>query len=270
MPFTPSHAVVALPFVRTPLVPAAIAVGAMAPDLPLFLRGTPLTYGITHSNVIVAVLVAAALLGVWWYLVRPAVRELAPAALAARLPREWDATGSEVWSTLNRARPGAQSPVWRELFAVLLAISLFLGVLSHIVWDSFTHEGRWGLELFPALEQMWGPLPGYKWFQHGSSALGLVILAVFAVIWLRRRAAAPVTRVIPDSVRVAWWISLPVILVGAWILGLALYGPLTAEWTSQHLAYRVLPPACAIWGALTLALCVFVQMRRRPHVREAR
>ena len=49
MPFTPSHAVVALPFLRTPLVPAAIAVGAMAPDLPLFLRGMPLHYGLTHS-----------------------------------------------------------------------------------------------------------------------------------------------------------------------------------------------------------------------------
>ena len=33
MPFTPSHAVVALPFIRSPLVPAAIAVGAMTPDL---------------------------------------------------------------------------------------------------------------------------------------------------------------------------------------------------------------------------------------------
>ena len=49
MPFTPSHAVVALPFLRTPLVSAAIAVGAMAPDLPLFLRGMPLHYGLTHS-----------------------------------------------------------------------------------------------------------------------------------------------------------------------------------------------------------------------------
>ena len=28
MPFTPSHAVVALPFIRTPLVPAAVAIGA--------------------------------------------------------------------------------------------------------------------------------------------------------------------------------------------------------------------------------------------------
>ncbi len=49
MPFTPSHAVVALPFVRTPLVPAAIAIGAMTPDLPLFVRGLPLHYGVTHS-----------------------------------------------------------------------------------------------------------------------------------------------------------------------------------------------------------------------------
>ena len=49
MPFTPSHAVVALPFLRTPLLPAAIAIGAMAPDFPLFVRGLPLHYGLTHS-----------------------------------------------------------------------------------------------------------------------------------------------------------------------------------------------------------------------------
>ncbi|MGB4135992.1 MAG: DUF4184 family protein, partial [Microbacterium sp.] len=51
MPFTPSHAIVALPFVRSPLVPAAIAVGAMTPDLPLFLRGVGPSYGFTHDPV---------------------------------------------------------------------------------------------------------------------------------------------------------------------------------------------------------------------------
>jgi hypothetical protein len=50
MPFTVSHAVVALPFVRTPLLPAAIAIGAMTPDLPLFVRGTPVSYQLTHTN----------------------------------------------------------------------------------------------------------------------------------------------------------------------------------------------------------------------------
>ena len=52
------------------------------------------------------------------------------------------------------------------------------------------------------------------------------------------------------------------ILLAAWGIGLALYGPLDAEWTIAHLAYRVLPPACALWGVLTLALAVAVQILR--------
>src|SRR5690348_16124352 len=93
MPFTPSHAVVALPFIRTPLVPAAIAVGAMTPDLPLFVRGLPLHYGRTHDPawLPLTVLVALVLLLVWRSVLRPAVRELSPGWLAARLPPAWDA-----------------------------------------------------------------------------------------------------------------------------------------------------------------------------------
>ena len=98
MPFTPSHAVVALPFVRTPLVPAAIAVGAMTPDLPLFLRGTPLSYQLTHTNVALSVVIAFALLALWYFVLRPAVRELSPTWLATRLPGEWDAAGAAAWN----------------------------------------------------------------------------------------------------------------------------------------------------------------------------
>ena len=105
MPFTPSHAVVALPFVRTPLLPAAIAVGAMTPDLPLFLRSTPLSYQATHTNVLLSTVLAAGLLALWYALLRPAGRELSPDALARRLPPEWDATGAAVWRTIGeRAR----------------------------------------------------------------------------------------------------------------------------------------------------------------------
>lgn len=262
MPFTPSHAVVALPFLRTPLLPAAIAVGAMTPDLPLFLRGTPLTYQATHTNVALSAAIALVLLAAWYLLFRPAVRELAPAWLAERLPGEWDTTAI---AALRSVRSGARSDVWRTpvVFAVAVAISLVLGVLSHIVWDAFTHEGRWGVRMIPALAQMWGPLPGYKWVQHGSSILGLVMLAVFGVVWLSRRRPASVRRVLAASVRTAWWVSLPIILIAAWVWGLVAYGPITDAWTVQHLAYRVLPPACAVWGALTLALCVVVIARRR-------
>ncbi|GAA2565552.1 DUF4184 family protein [Microbacterium binotii] len=255
MPFTPSHAVVALPFVRTPLVPAAIAVGAMTPDLPLFVRGLPVTYGLTHDLrwLPVTLLVALALLLLWRALLRPAARELMPGPVAERLPATWDAP---------------VRTIWRETFGVsagtvlLLVASLAIGVASHIAWDAFTHEGRLGSVIFPALEEPWGPLAGIKWLQHGSSVLGLTIIAVWALLWLRARPRVPHVSRTPRRVGAVWVAALPVFLVAAWVIGLAVYGPLTSEFTIAHLAYRVLPPACAMWAAGTLALCAVVVWRR--------
>lgn len=259
MPFTPSHAIVALPFVRTPLVPAAIAIGAMTPDLPLFLRGVGLDYSFTHTvaNVVWTALLAFVLFLVWRVVLRPAVGELSPLWLARRLPVDWDDRGAVA------AGRAVGVGLGRPWYPVLLAVSLVIGVLSHILWDAFTHEGRWGVELLPVLDAQWGPLLGYKWVQHGSSVLALLGLGVWAALRLRRAGPrAVVARRLPSAVRVVWWLSLPVILVAAWGIGLAMFGPLTSEFTIAHLAYRVLPPACAVWGALTLVLCVIVATRR--------
>jgi len=263
VPFTPSHAVVALPFLRTPLVPAAIAVGAMTPDLPLFVRGTPLHYGLTHHFAWLPLTIAMglALLLIWRCILRPAVRELSPRRLAARLPAEWDAGAAAALRETFAISGTPARASWRGI--LLLLASIALGVLTHIVWDLFTHEGRWGSEALPILTEQWGPLAGYTWLQHGSSAVGLAIIAVWAFLWLRRRdATATPSRLLPNAVRWVWWLSLPMILVAAWGIGIAVFGPLSADWTAAHLAYRVLPPACALWGAITLALAVAVQVVR--------
>jgi len=272
MPFTPSHAVVALPFLRTPLMPAAIAVGAMSPDLPLFLRGLPLTYGLTHSFawLPVTIVVALVLLLIWRCILRPAVRELSPRWLARRLPREWDAGAAaslhETFALRRRsdqAGSGGLAAGERASLrgTLVLLASLALGILSHIVWDLFTHEGRWGAQVLPALEDQWGPLAGFKWLQHASTAAGLVILAVAAALWLRRRdASASVAGLLPGWVRWGWWLSLPAILGVAWVAGLLVFGPLSEDWTVAHLAYRVLPRACALWGLLTVVLAIAVQI----------
>ncbi|WP_407360345.1 DUF4184 family protein [Microbacterium sp. LBN7] len=263
MPFTPSHAVVALPFIRTPLVPAAIAIGAMTPDLPLFVRGIGLDYSFTHTfaNVVWTAVVAFVLFLVWRAVLRPAVPELAPRWLARRLPEEWNVGAVE-------AAGRAVGVGEKRVYPLLLGVSLILGVLSHIVWDLFTHEGRWGVQVLPALDEMWGPLTGFKWLQHGSSVLGLVIIGVWGLLWLRRQDPRPeFSQRLPQGVRVTWWLSLPVVLVAAWLVGLAVLGPLDAEFTVQHLAYRVLPPACALWGAVTLVLCIVLSVGRRSHQR---
>ncbi|PCE15852.1 cell wall anchor protein [Microbacterium sp. SZ1] len=264
MPFTPSHALVALPFIRTPLVPAAIAIGAMTPDLPLFLRGVGLDYGFTHTfaNVVWTAVVALVLFVVWRVVLRPAVGELAPLSIARRLPADWPTTGvAAVRGALIGAPP-------RPVYPVLLAVSLVLGVVSHIVWDLFTHEGRWGVDVLPALDEMWGPLKGYKWLQHGSSILGLVGIGVWMLLWLdRAEVRDDVVQSVPAGVRLAWWASLPVVLLVALILGYAVHGPFTEDFTVQHLAYRMLPPACALWGAATLVLCLSLPLFRRAHQR---
>lgn len=259
MPFTPSHAVVALPFIRTPLVPAAIAVGAMTPDLPLFLRGFGVSYSFTHTvgNVVWTALIGFGLFLLWRVVLRPAVPELTPVALSRRLPTEWTDAGM---SALRHAVGVEQ----RRGYPVLLALSLVLGVLSHIAWDLFTHEGRGGVQLIPALAAMWGPLPGYKWLQHGSSVIGLVVIAIWALVRLRRSTPRAVTaRFLPSWVRIGWWVSLPLILVAASGIGLVVHGPLDAEFTAQHLAYRMLPAACAVWGGMTLLLCLVLPALRR-------
>ena len=150
----------------------------------------------------------------------------------------------------------------RHIRVGMLWVFAAIGILSHIVWDLFTHDERWGVEALPVLDEQWGPILGFTWLQHGSSALGLAILAVWAVLWLRRREPANVRRALPDAVRWAWWLSLPVALLVAWAIGLAAYGPLTGEWRVEHVAYRVLPPACAVWGLLAVVLAVLVRFAR--------
>lgn len=264
MPFTLSHAVVALPFVRTPLVPGAIAVGAMAPDLPLFVGNGIISYAHTHrpSWLAVTIALSLALFLLWRCLLRPAVRQLAPRAVAVRLPAEWDAGAvAGLRESFGLSRPCGRRGPW--VAAAVLIASLAIGILTHMLWDTFTHEGRWGVEAVPVIGVHWGPIAGYKWLQHGSSIAGGLVLAVWGVLWLRHRRPVAVERVLPRALTRAWWLSLPAALLVGWAVGIVVYGPFTADWTVVHLAYRVLPPAAAVWGMLTLVLCAVVLLRRR-------
>jgi Domain of unknown function (DUF4184) len=257
MPFTPSHAVVALPFARTVLPASAVAVGAMTPDLPLFTRQLPTPYVVTHDPraILVTTAMAAVLWLVWRVVLRPAVRPLAPTWLARRLPEAWDASPRRQFETL-----AARTVRARVTVIAWWVLALAMGVATHLVWDAFSHEGRWGSAIIPVLAQMWGPLDGYRWVQYTSSAFGLLVLAVWATMTLARSPRMPAPRA-NRYLRLAWWASLPAILVLAWVCGLVIGGGFTHEYTPQHLAYRVLPPAAALWGAVTVALCVRVQWR---------
>jgi hypothetical protein len=256
MPFTPSHAVVAFPFARTRLVPAAVAIGAMTPDLPLFLRGMLPDYTMTHDLALLVptTVLALVLFLVWRCILRPATRELSPRVVADRLPATWDA-GFRA-GLRESFGGGAVGLVW-------LAAALALGVVSHIVWDLFTHEGRLGVRLFPILDQQWGPFLGVKWLQYGSGAVGLIVLAAWGLVWLSRRSRVPVQRSVPGAVRVAWWVSLPVGLVVVGAVAMLVTISAGEALSPTALVYAVLTRVAAVWALATLVLALVLQVRRR-------
>ncbi|MCS0499361.1 DUF4184 family protein [Protaetiibacter mangrovi] len=260
MPFTPSHAVVALPFVGTRIVPAAVAIGAMVPDLPLFVRVGPDyadAYRLTHSALGAVVLdlpLAFAVLVLWRVLIRPLVPALSPRTLRGRWPGEW-ALGSRVgWRSLGAGGLTA----W-----LLLAVALLIGIASHIVWDLFTHPGRWGSELIPALGRMWGPLGGTQWLQYGSSALGLLVLGVWGVRRLRSRTPIDPPASAPRWLAPVVWVCAAAALVVPAVAGLLAHGVPDRAGIGLALFRWVTQAGLALLLILVVASVVAAVWRRR-------
>lgn len=202
MPFTVSHVAAVLPVLgRSERLPAAaLVVGSMTPDYPWFLtRGR--TSQLSHSPlglVTVDLAVGVLAFGLWRLWVQRPARDLLPRPLGERLPQPHGLAVREL--------------PWAGLAVVL-------GALTHLVWDSFTHAGRWGVEMVPWLHTEHLGLPGYAWAQFASGLLGLAVL----VIWCLRRLAdtAPDDdrlRSTSGDRRVAWALVTAGALVGA-VLG---------------------------------------------------
>ena len=177
-------------------MPSALVVGSMAPDAFYYvLVRVPLTTHTLWSAVTVDVLIGLVLLAFWQLVLRGPVVAAAPVALRERL----SAPPARPTSRADRARRAA-----------LVLVSLAVGSLTHVVWDAFTHGGRWGTALVPWLEQVHGPLEGYRWAQHASTVVGAGLLAWWLVRWWRttpRRAEPERRTVVPPHVAVLAWVA---------------------------------------------------------------
>ncbi len=167
MPVTLAHPAAVLPLRGLGLPLSAMVIGSMVPDLPVFSRSWEV-YGFTHSVagvVTVDLVLTLVLLSLWDRWGRDALVDTSPAAVRDRLP--------------GRARIGRAAWVLAPLAAVV-------GSLTHIVWDAFTHGGRWGVRLVPWLGEEHAGLPGHAWAQYGSGVVGLLAVGVAILAVLRR------------------------------------------------------------------------------------
>lgn len=191
MPFTLAHPAAVLPlrhvrFLRT----APLVIGAMTPDVPYYLplgpNGHPLRLGFdTHSvtgSYTVDLGLGMALLGAAVLLREPLTALLPPRAR---------------WLCLAGLEPFTRRA--REWLVAPLAI--FIGVWTHLLWDSFTHADGWAVRRIPALNDTltigWYTGEVFHALQYLSSAIGLTILAV----WYARLRVPPQALAGPDSRR---------------------------------------------------------------------
>ena len=251
MPFTPSHVVAILPFVRTPLAPAALALGSMAPDIPYFLPiGLPRELSHSLPGVpTVDLLVGLVAFALWVLVLRAPVLDYSPAWLRERMaPRaRWRVKG------------------W-VLTIVLVIAALELGILTHLFLDLFTHEGGWLESVLPWTSHHVGPFTIIN-LVHGVVS---VVTGLIVALWVRRWALRTprterATRLRERERLLTWsWLLAVIAVVGLawWITGIAA-GMHPFDTKLMGKAFFI---AVAVSGAIAVVLAI-VWWRRDPAVR---
>jgi hypothetical protein len=178
MPFTISHPAASIPLARRGLVLSALVVGSLTPDIPYYIPGfTQKEWGHSLAGIIGFCLPAG--LGLIWLF-----HNFLKAPLILLLPDDHRLRLVSVSQRFDFL------PVSR---LVLICVSILVGALTHILWDSFTHRYGWVVNTFPVLRAPWIrihafslTIPPYEILQHLSSLLGLFLIAFWYLRWYQR------------------------------------------------------------------------------------
>ncbi len=146
----------------------ALILGTMAPDISYYVGMHGQWRGFCHTPEGIL----AACLPVCLLLLALLLRFAAPLTVLLAEPHR-----TVVRSQLQPS-PHARWRAW-----AVAALSVLIGAATHVLWDSFTHQGHWGTELLPELDEplldaMDRQFHVTHLLQHLSTVLGVAVLAV--------------------------------------------------------------------------------------------
>jgi Domain of unknown function (DUF4184) len=239
VPFTLSHAAAALPFRRTRLVFSAVVFGSFAPDYEYFLRFGPWgKFG--HSTLGIFVFdLPASLIMLWLF------HRYAKEPLWAWLPER----------VRQRVILGPRTLPLKGIRQIaLVLVSILIGVITHILWDSVTHSSYWPYRHWPLLSNtvqlpLLGSMQYFKFFQMASTILGALVLLLWFVRWYY--TTAPVSQqnnpVHTHNERAGLWFTSAIAIIAGAIRG----------WVGMNSAVNFNPLAVFLAEAVITTMSIF-------------
>ncbi|MFB3895410.1 MAG: DUF4184 family protein [bacterium] len=167
MPFTIVHPIAVLPLKRLRLPFSALVIGSITPDLEYIIHRAPISY-VSHTLFgLVSFCLPAGLLLLWIY------HRLWKPPLLSYVSISQD-TDKNQFHFLPSSR------------FFMLCLAILIGALTHLFWDSFTHQYGWMVRHLPILTTVvfhtnWGTISLYKTLQQISTIFGLIILAILGI-----------------------------------------------------------------------------------------
>lgn len=159
MPFTLAHPAIILPLSRRYFHFPALVLGSMSPDFIYYLSGKPTDGGHTifHSEWLNLPL-CLLFYGIYLAVIKKSLWENLPQNFSYKLPK-------------SPTRPFWQ---WLPVFF----FSAWIGMLSHIFLDDFTHGSAIFVQAFPLLQKKIY-VPIYTWLQYGGTTIGFIAIGIY-------------------------------------------------------------------------------------------
>lgn len=205
MPLTFAHPAAVLPFARNSKYVnfLAMVLGSMSPDFEYFLRGKPAgEIGHTLTGFFVYNLPIVVIV---YIIYMTCIHR----ALFSHLPAFLQDTSSVKPQSTKRLK-----------VSVFLYSALF-GMLTHVVWDSFTHLNGFmvrniALLTFPV--DLFGfTIPVFKFLQHGSTILGITAIIIYMYVRATRNPSNNGIKINPNR-KIKYWLQITVLTIVLFLL----------------------------------------------------
>lgn len=184
---------------------SALVMGCFAPDFPNLLSLSPdKSYGHTFPGMFLLDL-PLAFVALWLFhtLIKKPMLTFLPDGFRRRL--RTSVTSFSFWPSKRLS---------------LIILSILVGTATHLVWDAFTHNTSWIYQNWTFLRRsielpVTGEMQMYKLLEYGSSAFGLVVVAVWVWNWYRttKPSAYPVAPPFDGARRRTFMATLPALAI---------------------------------------------------------